>query len=132
MGAPREEHQEDPVSSTTIDARKDEPRKRRPPLTLKQAALSVKLGQKVTAIVSLGHHIERVTGYLAGADAECWFILQPGDAEVRQLLVSRRDTRVLEIHTDRTYDQEPLRSEMDQVVIPFRTWIDWNVLDGRS
>jgi hypothetical protein len=121
------------VPSTTIDSpRKDEPRKRRPPLTLKQAALSVKLGQKVTATVCLDGATERVSGYLAGADAECWFILQPGDGEVRQLLVSRRDTRVLEIHTSRTYDQEPLRSEMDQIVLPFRTWVDWNVLDRRS
>jgi hypothetical protein len=101
-------------------------------LTLKQAALSVKLGQKVTATVCLDGATERVSGYLAGADAECWFILQPGDGEVRQLLVSRRDTRVLEIHTSRTYDQEPLRSEMDQIVLPFRTWVDWNVLDRRS
>lgn len=119
------------MQSMPTDTRKDDPRKRLPS-TLKQAALSVKLGQKVTAIVSLGHLIERVTGYLAGADAECWFILQPGEEEVRQLLVSRRDTRVLEIHTSRTYDQEPLRPEMDAIVIPFRTWVDWNVLDGRS
>jgi hypothetical protein len=36
----------------------------------------VKLGQKVTAFVRHGDE-DRVTGYLAGADAECWFILQP-------------------------------------------------------
>lgn len=104
----------------------------RPPATLIQAGRSVKLGQKITITVSLGRVTERVTGYLAGADAECWFILQPGEDAVRQLLVNRLETRVLEIHSEPTYDQEPLHDAMEQIVRPFRTWLQRNVLDRRS
>jgi hypothetical protein len=103
----------------------------RPPVTLTQAARSVKLGQKVTAFVSHGDQ-DRVTGYLAGVDAECWFILQPSFETFRQILVSRHKVPVLEIHIERTYDREPLRREMDRIVVHFRTWVDQNVLSGRS
>lgn len=107
----------------------------RPPVTLAQAARSVKLGQKVTAFVRHGDE-DRVTGYLAGADTECWFILQPeADTErFRQFVVNRRDAPVLEIHIERTYDREPLRlrREMEKIVVHFRTWVDQNVLSGRS
>lgn len=101
-------------------------------VTLMQAARSVKFGQKVTATIVINEQIEYVTGYLAGADAECWFILQPGEDTVRKLLVNRPGTRVLEIHSEATYDQEPLRKSMDAIVIPFRTWVDRNVLERRS
>lgn len=131
MCAPREEHQEDHVHSTSTSTQK-EGLPERAPATLMQAARSVKLGQKVTATVVLGRRTEQVTGYLAGADAECWFILQPGEDTVRQLLVNRPGTRVLEIHSEATYDQEPLRKIMDAIVIPFRTWVDRNVLERRS
>lgn len=100
-------------------------------MTLAQAFRSVKLGQKVTAFVHHGDE-DCVTGYLAGADAECWFILQPDATTYRQKLVSRVRCPVLEIHIERTYDQEPLRREMEKVVVHFRTWVDQNVLSGRS
>lgn len=121
------------MPSTPIDA--EEVQQERHPVTLTQAARSVKLGQKVTAFVRHGDE-DRVTGYLAGADEECWFILQP-DAHTdrfRQLLVNRRDAPVLEIHIERTYDREPLRlrREMDRIVVHFRTWVSQNVLSGRS
>jgi hypothetical protein len=118
------------VPSALTDTRRESPRKRSP-LTLTQAARSVKLGQRVTAYVRFGDE-DHVTGYLAGADAECWFILQPESKRFRQILVSRRDAPVLEIHIDRTYDQEPLRREMEEIVVHFRTWVDQNVLGGRS
>jgi hypothetical protein len=122
------------VPSTPIDTPK-EGQQERLPVTLTQAARSVKLGQKVTAFVRHGDE-DRVTGYLAGADDECWFILQPEveTERFRQILVSRRDAPVLEIHIERTYDQEPLRlrREMDRIVVHFRTWVSQNVLSGRS
>lgn len=120
------------MPSTPTDTRREAPRKRHP-VTLVQAARSVKLGQKVTAFVRHGDE-DRVTGYLAGADAECWFILQPESQtrRFRQILVNRRDAPVLEIHTDRTYDQEPLHRDMEEIVVHFRTWVDQNVLSGRS
>ena len=119
------------MPSTPIDAPR-ECQQERPPVTLAQAARSVKLGQKVTAFVRFGDE-DRVTGYLAGADDECWFILRPETAErrLRQFVVSRRDAPVLEIHIERTYDQEPLRREMERIVVHFRTWVAQNVLSGR-
>lgn len=119
------------MQSTPTDTPK-EGTQERATATLMQAARSVRLGQKVTITVCLGRVTERVTGYLAGADAECWFILQPGEDAVRQLLVNRPETRLLEIHSEPTYDQEPLRKTMDRIVIPFRTWVSRNVLEGRS
>jgi hypothetical protein len=121
------------VPSTPTDTPRKEVQRKRHPVTLVQAARSVKLGQKVTAFVRYGDE-DRVTGYLAGADAECWFILQPEmqTQQLRQILVSRRDAPVLEIHIARTYDREPLRREMEEIVVHFRTWVDQNVLSGRS
>lgn len=101
-------------------------------MALKQAFLSVKQGQRVTAFVKFGEDGHDVTGYLAGLDQECWFILQPGETGFRQMLVNRSFAPVLEIHTERTYDQEALRREMDEVIVHFRTWILKNVLIGRS
>jgi hypothetical protein len=120
------------VPSTPTDTRR-EGQQERPPVTLAQAARSVKLGQKVTAFVRFGDE-DCVTGYLAGADEECWFILRPEmePRRLRQFVVNRRDAPVLEIHTERTYDQEPLRREMERIVVHFRTWVDQNVLSGRS
>lgn len=118
------------MPSTPTDTQRESPRKRHP-LTLTQVARSVKLGQRVTAFVRYGDE-DRVTGYLAGVDAECWFILQPDAEALRQILVNRRDAPVLEIHIERTYDQEPLRREMEEIVFPFRTWVARNVLSGRS
>lgn len=99
--------------------------------TLRQVALSVRLGQRVTAFVPHGVE-DRVIGYLAGWDPERWFILQPEADGVRQKLVNRVDTPVLEIHMERTYDTEPLRPEMEAVIVHFRTWINQNVLRRRS
>lgn len=118
------------MPSTPTETRRESPRKRHP-LTLTQAARSVKLGQKVTAFVRHGDE-DRVTGYLAGVDAECWFILQPGSQQLRQFVVNRRDAPVLEIHIERTYDREPLHREMEEIVVHFRTWVNQNVLSGRS
>lgn len=120
------------MPSTPTDTRREASRKRHP-LSLMQAARSVKLGQKVTAFVRHGDE-DRVTGYLAGVDAECWFILQPETEErrLRQFVVNRRDSPVLEIHIARTYDQEPLHGDMEEIVVHFRTWVDQNVLSGRS
>jgi hypothetical protein len=120
------------VPSTPTDTYK-EGQQERLPVTLTQAARSVKLGQKVTAFVRHGDE-DRVTGYLAGADDECWFILQPDAERFRQILVNRRDAPVLEIHIERTYDQEPLRlrRDMERIVVHFRTWVNQNVLSGRS
>lgn len=122
------------MPSTPTDTRR-EGQQERLPVTLTQAARSVKLGQKVTAFVRHGDE-DRVTGYLAGADDECWFILQPevNAYRFRQILVNRRDAPVLEIHIERTYDREPLplRREMERIVVHFRTWVNQNVLSGRS
>lgn len=102
---------------------------------LRQLGRATIRGQKITAYIRGSE--ASVSGYFAGYDDECWFILQPehalqqGEQTLRQHLLLRDSVPHLEIHPERTYDQEPLRGEMDILIIRFRTWIAANVFDRR-
>jgi hypothetical protein len=95
-------------------------------MTMSRIGRTVLHGQRITAWL----HCEKewaVCGYLAGMDDDHWFILRPEGDELLQFLVQRRPIPVLEIHTECTYDQEPLRREMDKMIVHFRTWLSRNV-----
>lgn len=112
---------------------------REPAMTaLRQLGRATIKGQKITALLPLYHDGENsVTGYLAGYDDTYWFILQPHAVEkqakpvLRPHLLRRDDVPHLEIHPERTYDQEPLKGEMDVLIIRFRTWLSRNVFERK-
>lgn len=102
---------------------------------LRQLGRATIKGQKIT--VHLRDPEASVSGYLAGYDDATWFILQPHAVQdqakpiLRQHLLRRDSTPHLEIHPERTYDQEPLRAEMDVLIIRFRTWLSKNVFERK-
>lgn len=127
------------MPSTPIDPGTDEeltPLRDTATTMLRQLGRATIRGQKITAYIR-GSEAASVSGYFAGYDDDCWFILQPEHTPqqekqiLRHHLLLRDSVPHLEIHTDRTYDQEPLKGEMDILIIRFRTWITKNVFDRR-
>jgi hypothetical protein len=113
------------VPGTTITTHEDAEEGRRDiRMSLSQLGRSVLRGQRITAWL---HDDGAVTGYLAGMDDDTWFILQPDGERVRQYLVPIGSSLVLEIHTERTYDLEPQKREMEKIIIHLRTWFSKNV-----
>lgn len=102
---------------------------------LKQLGRATIKGQKIT--VYLREPDKSVSGYLAGIDGTYWFILQPdsdpkqGKQVLRQHLVRQDGGPHLEIHSERTYDEEPLKNEMDVLIVRFRTWVTRNVFERK-
>ncbi len=129
------------MPSTPLDPGTDEDM---PPLrdsagtALRQLGRATIKGQKITALLPARQDGENsVTGYFAGYDDTYWFILQPHAVQdqakqvLRQHLVLRNGAAHLEIHPERTYDQEPLKGEMDVLIIRFRTWLSRNVFERK-
>lgn len=99
-------------------------------MTERQLFQSVVEGRKIT------FHIldsDSVCGYLAGIDSERFFILEPNDRGFSQKFVSRTGTGtpVFEIHEKAAYTEEACRTEMEQIIAPFRGWISNNVRGRR-
>lgn len=126
------------MPSTPIDPGTDEelvPLRNTAETMLRQLGRATIKGQKITA--HLRNAENSVTGYLAGYDDTCWFILQPESAPeqgrqiLRQHILRQDGFPHLEIHPERTYDQEPLKGEMDVLIIRFRTWLSRNVFERK-
>lgn len=112
------------MPSTPLEPRDAAEEERNTSMTLSQLGRTVLRGQRITVWLPEG---EDVTGYLAGMDDDCWLILDPEGEQLRQYLVRKPTSPVLEIHAERTYAQEPLHREMEVIIVHFRTWFSKNV-----
>lgn len=102
------------------------------PMSLKQLGRTVLDGRKVTWYV-LG--VGDITGYLAGIDDDSWFVLEPTEKtekKVRRRIIQKGLCPALEIHDHRTYDEEPLREEMERQISRFRTYLKNQVFHDRN
>lgn len=93
-------------------------------MSVRQLGQTVRHGQKVTFLIFDG---DPVTGYLAGMDDEHYFVLQPGHDHGEDCftknLIRKHGSPHMTIHSNSTYNNEPLREEMELIVGPFRTWV---------
>lgn len=89
-------------------------------LTRKQLFRSVTEGRLVTCYVS---HPEfgPVQGYVCGMDDFHWMLVTP-DGE--KYLLHKGSIAVIELHDDSTYAAEDNRRDLEQVVAPFRGWVE--------
>lgn len=99
-------------------------------MSLRQLALAVSYGRKIS------FHIfdnDPVTGYLAAMDDTFFLVLMPvqsGTSFIRKL-VARSSITLVDLHDVETYSSEPCRTDMEEIVAPFRSWIVKNLL-GRQ
>lgn len=95
-------------------------------MSTKQLYNSVRNGQKITFFP---FDVDEVTGYLAGMDDDAYFVLEPdlGNAEFRKKVIRQSCVSVYQIHEPYTYEDEPLREQMDEIIHKFRTWVLKNV-----
>lgn len=89
-------------------------------MSIKQLAQTVRYGRKVTFLVFDG---EPIIGYLGGMDTEYLYVLSPTADSFQRWVISRSGSPAFELHEQSTYDDEPHRAEMENIVGPFRTWI---------
>jgi hypothetical protein len=109
----------------------------RPPSyeTRKQLAHQIEKGRRVTLWPPDGD--DPITGYLAGWDppgqpgGACnYFVVVPRESDVEQHLIPQEGTR-LQLHTEVTYDDEKLVTQMERVIKGFRYYVTQQIL-GRG
>lgn len=100
-------------------------------MSVQQLARATADGRKVTLHI---FDADPVTGYLAAIDRKFFLMLVPtsdiDDGYVRRM-VARDKITLVDLHDNVTLLQEPSRTEMEQIIAPFRGWIVKRVL-GRQ
>lgn len=89
-------------------------------MSTKQLAQSVRHGRKVTFQIYDG---EPITGYLGGMDEEYFYVLTPEEGGYRRLVILRAGSPAFELHAESTYEVEPQREAMEEIIRPFRGFI---------
>lgn len=82
----------------------------------KQLQRTVLDGRKVTMHIPSG----AVHGYVCGMDAYHWMVVTP---EGEKNLVHKSAAALVTLHDERTYEDEPQFSLLEQVVAPFRGYL---------
>lgn len=100
----------------------DSERERRPSLdmSIKQIAQAVRNGQRVT------FHIfdsDDITGYIAGEDAQYFFVLEPTHEGFLKKLIRKETNPVMELHETSSFQQEPFYAEMNEILAGYRTYL---------
>lgn len=88
--------------------------------TEKQILWAVKYGRKCTFNV---FDFGSITGYVAGMDRYNYFVVWIDDDRIRQALIHKGSTPVVELHADATLDTEEtdlLRQKLLDIISPFR------------
>lgn len=91
-------------------------------MTSNKLAATVRQGQKISLHIFDVEEI--VTGYLAGEDQECYFVLQPFHDGFKKRLVRKSSNPMIELHDDKTFREENLFEEMEEIVRPFRNHLN--------
>lgn len=82
----------------------------------KQLQKTVVDGRKVTMHTSIGP----IHGYVCGVDSYHWMVVTP---EGEKHLVHKAAASLVTLHDERTYEDEPQHSILEQVVAPFRGFV---------
>lgn len=93
----------------------------------KQLARTVTDGRQVTFVCKESRSL---TGYLGGWDEEHLLVISPskvGDG-VKIVLLAREAVLWKELHAAPTLDGELYREQIETVVLPFRRWVNENLL----
>lgn len=88
-------------------------------MSSKQLARTVVDGRRITLVPNAANAPE-ITGYLCGLDDYHLFVVLP-DGE--KLLVSKGGIFTIRFAREATYQDEALRDELEQVVGPFRAYV---------
>lgn len=94
-------------------------------MTKRQLFSSVRKGQLITFHV---FDVEPITGYLAGEDDECYFVLQPvHNAGFKRQLIRKVTNPLMDLHDTETFKNEEFYEDMEAIVRHFRIWLVNNV-----
>jgi hypothetical protein len=96
---------------------------------IKQLAQTVRYGRKVTFHVFDG---DPVTGYLAGMDREYFLVLEPHHDGFKRWGIRRDGNPAFLLHGEQTYDSEAQKDALEEVIGPFRGWVNNRVLGNRN
>ena len=82
----------------------------------KQLQRTVIDGRKVTMQTAVGV----IHGYVCGVDSYHWMVVTP---EGQKHLVHKSAAAIVTLHDERSYEDEPQFSLLEQIVAPFRGYI---------
>lgn len=105
--------------------RKDD-RPRGSEMSNKQLARTVLHGRMITFRFPTG---ESITGYLCGMDDYHWMVVTPESG--LKHLIHKGGASVVTLADTSSYESEPLRDEMEEVIGPFREYVN-RTFFGRS
>jgi hypothetical protein len=97
-------------------------------MSVKQLAQTVRYGRKITFLVFDG---DPITGYLGGMDEEYFYVLSPIHEGFERWVINRAGNPAFMLHAEATYDGEPQREAMEEIIGRFRGWISKNILNGQ-
>lgn len=87
----------------------------------RQLAASVRNGRKIVFIILDENPLE---GYLAGWDAETYFVVYPDGDTVFKELIPKRNILKMVLMDESTFQEEDLYEDMNKIVRPFRDMIN--------
>ena len=87
-------------------------------MSSKQLAKTVVEGRMVTFWFTTT--LEPITGYLCGMDDFHWMVVTPHDEKH----LVHKSAALVDLHTESTYGDEIMRPLLDDVVQPFRGWVE--------
>lgn len=99
------------------------------PMSVKQLAQTVRYGRKVTFLVFDG---DPITGYLGGMEDEYFLVLSPTEDGFEKWVLNRSGNPAFRLHTTATYEKEPQREAMEEIIGPFRGWVIARIFNGRN
>lgn len=95
-------------------------------LSTKQLARTVMDGRRVTFRVGTD---EAFTGYLCGMDDFHWMIVTP---MAEKYLIHKASTPAVQISDESTYSSEICHRQLEEVVGPFRRWVEDEIFGRRA
>lgn len=87
----------------------------------RQLASSVRQGRMISFSILDENPVD---GYLAGWDADTYFVVYPYDGQVFKKLINRAHVLTFLLYDEGTFREEPFYEEMNKVVRPFRDLIN--------
>jgi hypothetical protein len=95
----------------------------------RQLASTVRQGRRISIIILDENPVE---GYLAGWDAETYFMVYPLGDQVFKELVPKNNILKIVLFDESTFREEPYYEEMNGIVRPFRDMINAEYFEKKN
>jgi hypothetical protein len=96
-------------------------------MSTRQLAQTVRYGRLVTFLIFDG---DPITGYLGGMDEDSFLVLVPGTKSYEKWVINRSGNPAYKLHDESSYEGEPTRDAMEEIIAPFRGYVVNRIFNG--